>query len=314
MLYRRHLIVASALVFAMLAAAIVVVSPESRAPFQLHASTEFVGWHAAADAHLSFDTASWTAYPLNGEGWHGAQDVKLDTAPPSSDRIDLWLNAGDDVLVRREGGDPVTYAIVLPVRAAEARVQRGARSIWRASPPGSTASDAESGLQSLPLHVGGSQTPALRIAPAPGQGRLAERLLVSRLGFATVTTHGLEASLISGGLQFLDKPERELQLYRGTDLRLGELDAEISSIQLTGDGLDVTASGLVTSAELVVQHRSGMDSRNVMPSRYDWLKGQPVLAVLLSFAAFASTFGGVVLSLVQTFPTFAVRLAQWARK
>jgi len=139
-------------------------------------------------------------------------------------------------------------------------------------------------------------------------------LLVSRLGFATVTTHGLEASLISGGLQFLDKPERELQLYRGTDLRLGELDAEISSIQLTGDGLDVTASGLVTSAELVVQHRSGMDSRNVMPSRYDWLKGQPVLAVLLSFAAFASTFGGVVLSLVQTFPTFAVRLAQWARK
>jgi hypothetical protein len=307
------LVLASALILAVLTAAIAVVSPESQAPFRLHVSTEFAGWHAAADAHLSFDAAAWTASPSNGEGWQGTQDEKSGTVRVGGDRIDLWLKAGDDVLIRREGGDPVTYAIVLPCRAADARLQRGPRSIWRTS-AGNATSTAASGVQSLQLQVGGGQSPALRIAPAAGRSQLAERLLVSRLGFATVATHGLEAGLISGGLQFLDKPEAELQLYRGTDLRLGELDAEVASIQMTVDGLDVTASGRAAAADLVVRRSSGTDRRSVMPSRYDWLKGQPVLAVLVGFAAFAGTVGGVVLSLVQTFPALASRLAQWARQ
>jgi hypothetical protein len=185
----------------------------------------------------------------------------------------------------------------------------GQRSLGRIVGPGCAVDKQFHDASPLPRYrafVGVGEQPALRILPAGGGGEFSARVAINRLGFGHPTNHGVEAGLLTGGMQFLDKPDNELQLYRGTDLRLGNVDGEIAAAALTSDAIEVYVSGLADDVKLNVSTgRVGERSRSVMPSRYEWLKGQPVIAVALGFVASIVGAVGLLLSAAGAIPPFS---------
>lgn len=288
--------------------------PVSHAPFRLHATTSFLGLQAASDFRVSIDAQDWdisTAAPTDTAAPSGKFSALRRTLPKDVkdrgvDRLEMWIHAGDEVIVQRLPGVPAHYSITLPSQPVEFAVQLAdITQLVQTDETGKETTDTKP-EPILRSRIGGSEQPALRILPAEGGGEFGARVAINRLGFGHPTNHGVEAGLLTGGMQFLDKPDNELQLYRGTDLRLGNVDGEIAAAALTSDAIEVYVSGLADDVRLNVSTgRVGERSRSVMPSRYEWLKGQPVIAVALGFVASIVGAVGLLLSAAGAIPPFS---------
>jgi hypothetical protein len=287
--------------------------PVSRAPFRLHATTSFLGLKAASDFHISIAAEEWDASMSESTGQSLPKEKYLavrrlpqaNSKDPAPDRLNVWIRAGDEVIVQRLPGPPTRYAITLPSEPADLAIQlAGSTHIGRTDETGKEAIDPKP-ESILRLKIGGSNQPALRVLPTEGRGDFGERVSVSLLGFGHPNNQAVEAGLLGGAMQFLDKPESELQLYRGTDLRLGNVDGEVSAAVLTSDAIEVSANGVADNVSINVStHRGRNESRNIMPSRYEWLKGQPIIAVALGFLATVVGTAGLLLSAAGASPSF----------
>lgn len=302
---------------ATLAAALILASPVWHAPFRLRVTTSFVGLTAAADLRLDLRSSDWSLGPASPADAHqtGASSPATSpaltslsrTASPKDaahpDRIVLFLRAGEDLVLRRLAEKPAQYVLQLPSKSVPLTVQLGADVRITQTDAGGSASTLDASLSPLKFNFGGIADAQIRFTPFEGKEGIGDRLMVSRIGFGLPTQKGVEAGITGGELHFLDKPEHELALYRGTDLRLGELDAEVAAVLMGSEGIEVFASGTTQDAQLFVATRANADRhRSVMPTRYDWLKGAPVAAVGLGFLGALVALLGLVLALAQTFP------------
>jgi hypothetical protein len=318
----RRSIVAVPLMVAF-AVAVLVAGRVSSAPFRLHVSTSFIGMTVADDTHLQFRATEWSMGPaeLAALGRRARRPCRRWHAPRvrqhlAADRLEVWLKAGDDLVLKRLPGEPAAYVLSLPSRPAEvtASLAPGTTVVLEASDGSASAAPAQRSPVRLKLGgAPGSQirfpSPASRDAP---EG-LNQRMAVRRLGFGEQGRTGVDVGLTSGGLHFLDKPDNELALYRGNDLRLGDITGEVAGLQLTGDGIDVSASGFVDAAALVVAGALGEDHRrSVMPARYDWLKSEPVIAVAVAFVGLCAGVLGLLLSAAQALPAIGRWIEQLA--
>ena len=67
----------------------------------------------------------------------------------------------------------------------------------------------------------------------------------------------------------------------------------------------MSGSGFADDAQLfVAAGRRSHRQRSVMPTRYDWLKSEPVIAVALGFTATFAGVLGLLLSAAQALPSF----------
>lgn len=298
------------LVLITLLAALLLVSPVSDAPFRLHVATSFVAFTAEKDLRLSFRASEWALGPAIETPIGTARPVTLtsvvrpaESAASSADRIELWLRAGDDLLLRRFDGEPTRYTLALPSSLAQLGLSLHSSAVVTSIDETGKKEVRTAANSPLHLSIGGRAASEIRFT-SPGwkdaREGVGDRLAVSRLGFGAAGKTGVESGLISGGLHFLDKPEMELALYRGTDLRLGALNAEVTGILFGSEGIEVFASGVTREAKLFVTTQGSRSlERSVMPTRYDWLKTEPVTAVGLGIAGAVVAALGLFFALAQ---------------
>lgn len=316
---RRHLLVTALTLVVVLGIAIFLAMPVSLAPFRLHAVASFVGLRVAADTHLSFQVTDWTlSNSPSGSARRSTTPASGNAATaassPAPDRIQVWVHRGDELLLEYIAGEPDQFTLTLPSAQTEVVIQSSTgTTVVRVDADGKETPSEETGAI-LRARVGPSEQPVLHFSPAASHREVADRVEISQIGFGKPTLRGIDATLTSGGIVFLDKPEVEQQIFRGTDLRLGMLDAEASSLEMGSDGLAISVSGSTSDADVfVATQRSPHWSRSVMPTRYDWIKAQPVLAVVVGFFGILVSLAGVMLAIAQTFPAFGHWLARVAR-
>lgn len=307
----RLLALGAALVLAFAAAVLFLAAPTPSAPFRIHARSSLLALTTSSDALLSIDSSEWDAAPAaqdNGAPtpWLALRRVDGDDdARP--DRLRLLIRAGERLTLRHVPGNPARFSITLPSQAS-LRIQKapGIVLVYTAA-DGRKAPDAKQS-PIIRINIGGNAQPALRISRWLEGDSVSNRFAVARMSFAQVGSQGVDAALLDGTLQFLDKPETELKLYRGTDLRLGGVDAEIEAMELTKEGIEFSATGFAREAKMFVSTRHATSApRSVIPSRYDAMKGDPVIAVVVASAATMVGIAGLLLTAASAMP----RLAHW---
>ena len=309
---QRGWFLAVALILVALGLTATLAGPVRKAPFRLQAQTDFVGVTARTNAQLAFDIVDWELRNIVSEGAPAGATFTLRRqatgAPLKPEPLQVWLSAGDEVLLRRipAANGSIRFSMSIPLRPVTV-------AILLSGEPGLTSSPSGSGVRiggSLRVQAGGAAQSVLEFGLARMPDESKPRFAISGIGFGQPTDDGhVHPGLISGTLHFLDKPDTELRLWRGTDLRLRQVDAELSSIVLSAEGIEVTASGLTRGAALHVGTQTVESrQRSVMPTFYDWLKGEPFIAVGVGFVAFLTAAAGLVLSAAQVSRRFSERL------
>lgn len=309
---QRGWFLAIALLLVALGLAVMLASPVWKAPFRLQAQTDFVGLTAQTEAQLAFDIVDWELRNVVSEGAPATSAFTMRRqatgVPPKSEPLMVWLSAGDEVLLQRipATNGSIRFSMSMPLRPVTLAIQL-------TEEPGLTTSPSGSGVRvggSFRFQAGGAAQSVLEfgVARMPDESKLP--FAISGIGFGRPTDDGnVHRGLISGTLHFLDKPDAELRLWRGTDLRFRDVDGELSSIVLSADGIEVNASGLTGEAALHVRTRTaGNRQRSVMPTFYDWLKGEPFVAVAVGLVTFLAGAAGIVLSAAQVSRRFSERL------
>lgn len=309
---QRAWFLAIALILVALGLAVALAGPVRKAPFRLQAQTDFVGMTARTDAELPFDIVDWELRNVVSEGAADSAAFTLRREATGAglkpEHLQVWLSAGDEVLLRRipAANGSIRFSMSIPLRPVIVTIHLSGE-------PGLTTSPAGSGVRiggSLRVQAGGAAQSLLEFGLARTPDESKSRFAISGIGFGEPTDGGnVHPGLISGTLHFLDKPDTELRLWRGTDLRFRQVDAELSSIVLSAEGIEVTASGLTRGAALHVGTQTVEASqRSVMPTFYDWLKGEPFIAVGVGFIAFLTAAAGLVLSAAQVSHRISERL------
>jgi hypothetical protein len=309
-------LLAAGLIIIALFLALFLASAVASAPFRMLAQTEFLGFKAKGDARLSFEVVDWELRALRLSGATDNAVVSI-TRPGTSgtigaDRAEFWLHDGDEVTLQRlpeRFGRP-RFALSFPKRAVPVGIQL----TQSASQPLEVTSQSKPPTLNpeSPLRgeVGGRADATFVFGIARTASETRPRVAVSAIGFGRPSEDGrVRAGLQTGSLVFLDKPDTDVHLWKGTDLRLRLIDAELASLALSEDGIEVHIDGVTSDATMHVgtsakAHRM----RRVMPTKYDKLKGEPTVAVLVGFAAVMSTFGGLLLSAAQISNRLAERI------
>lgn len=298
--------------------ALFVASPVARAPFRMLAQADFVAFTAKGDAHLAFEIVDWELRGLLISGTSESTPVVISRGGEAdkavAERIELWLREGDELSLQRlpdRFGRP-RYALSLPQR----RVPVGMQLADAANQPLQVAHGTD--LRPLAMEgtlrgqIGGRAEAALVFSAARVPDETRPRVVVSALGFGRPVEDGrVRAGLQGGSLVFLDRPDAELRLWRGADLRLRDIDAELAALVLTADGIEVQVVGVTSDATMHVGTSARTHQmRRVMPTYYDKLKGEPMIAVLVGFAGALAALGGLLLSAAQ----ISVKLAASIRR
>jgi hypothetical protein len=308
----RLLALGAALVLAFAAAVLFLAAPTPSAPFRIHAKSSLLALTTSSDALLSIDSSGWDAAPAaqdNGEPrpWLALRRVDGGDGDARPDRLRLSIRAGEQLTLRHVPGNPTRFSITLPSQASLS-IQKAPGIVleYIAANGSKTPDTTQSPL--IRINIGGNAQPALRISRWLEGDSVSERFAVAKISFAQLGRQGVDAALLDGSLQFLDKPETELKLYRGTDLRLGGVDAEIEAIVLTKEGIEFSATGFARKAQMFVSTRHATSApRSVIPTRYDAMKGDPVIAVAVAAVATLVGIAGLLLTAASAMP----RLAHW---
>jgi len=306
----RLLAALSVLLLIFLALPAFLAAPVSSALFRLHASTQLLHLRSEAPNTFTIRTSGWelTSAKDDGDATGITQTLtsrsQAASGESSADLITIFLEPADQIELRQRAAGGTRYTLTLPSRSTKVSVQLGEHSqlVRKDSQDGETV-EPEFGSATL-FNAIGDQGALIRFTSETMEEDIAQRLSVSRLGFGLVREDEIFAGLLDGNLQFLDKPDNELKLYRGTDLQLGELDAEISAIVLSEKGIHLDVQGRTDDAYLRVALRDESSRlRNVLPTRLEWLKGDPVTAVLVGFIAALCGAAGLLFALAQAIPT-----------
>lgn len=293
---------------------LILAAPVTNAPFRIRATTSLLALKVASDTRIGIDTHEWIAWAAPSASKSDPTHLVVtqrrgaDTSEvPKPDKLMVWLRSGDRVILRRLPGDPAYFSLTLPMEAELIIQSDPGNMLIQATPHGGFRTNSSPSLIRR-MAIGGQAQPALRLLPSADGAGISERFAVAEIFFSAVTPHGVQPGLLDGTLLFFDKPDSELKLYRGTDLRLGEVDAEIEAVALTKDGIEFSATGSARQAQLFVQTRHVTSrARRVIPTRYDALMADPFMAV--GVTVIAATFGvvGLILSAVGAIP----RVAHW---
>jgi len=284
-----------------------LAAPVPRPLFRLHVATQFVHLRCEAAKVVSIRASDWE---LSGASEGGsAKTVTSRSSGPSVagafDLISIDLQPGDQIEIRQLAAGKPRYTIALPARSLKVSVQLHEQSfLVRKDAKGVESVDSE--LGSVAVFEALARSGALlRFSVAPANEDVVEHLNVNRLGFGMLESDEVLAGLLAGQLQFLDKPDSELKLFRGADLRFGDyLDAEISAIALSDRGIRLDAQGRTNDAYLQVTLRGGEHRvRNMLPTRFEAMQGDPVVVVLVAFVAALAGAAGLFLSVAQTVPS-----------
>jgi len=309
-------LVAAGLIIIALLLALFLASAVAKAPFRMLAHTEFVGFKARADARLSFEMVDWELPALRLSGTTDDAPVSItrpgESGATGADKADFWLHDGDEVTLQRlpdRFGRP-RFALSFPKRSVPVGMQladSASRPIQVTSQSKPLALNPGSPLRG---EVGGLADAALVFGIARPASQTRPRVAVSAIGFGRPSEDGrVRAGLQSGGLVFLDKPDTEVRLWKGTDLRLRVIDAELASLALSEEGIEVHVDGVTSDATMHIgTSAQSHQMRRVMPTYYDKLKGEPTVAVLVGFAALMSTLVGLFLSAAQISNRLAARI------
>lgn len=314
----RISLLAIALVVTSLGVALGFALPVCEASFRMLAQTDFIHFTVKGDARLAFDVTDWELRGFRPS--RALQEAPVSVARAAdgdtgvAERVELWLREGDELTLLRladRAGRP-RFALSLPLRQVPVAVQLSDA----AAEPLKVERDGESlpGLADGAVRgeVGGRNEAALLFSIAHLSDETRPRVAVSNLGFGRPLEDGrVYTGLQGGGLLFLDKPDAEVRLWRGTDLRLRLVDAELAAILLSGSGIEVQVDGLTSDATMHVGSSPQLQRmRRVMPTYYDRLKGEPAIAVLLGFFGVLSAAAGLVLSAAQVSARVAARVRQ----
>ncbi len=311
-------LLAVSLVVGSLLVAIGVASPVWQASFRMQAQTDFIGFTVKGDARLAFNVTDWELRGFRAS--QATQDAPFSVARAAegeravAERVDLWLREGNVLTMLRlpdRAGRP-RFALSLPVRQVPVAVQL----THATAPPLKSEREGES--RPMPAdgavrgEIGGRDEAALVFSIAHPSDETRPRVAVSSLGFGRPLEDGrVYTGLQGGSLLFLDKPDAEVRLWRGTDLRMQLIDAELAAILLSAGGIEVQIDGLTSDATMHVGSSPQLQRmRRVMPTHYDKLKGEPVIAVLLGFFGVLSGIAGLMLSAAQVSAKVAVRVRQ----
>jgi hypothetical protein len=309
-------LVAAGLISIALVLALILASAVASAPFRMLAQTEFVGFKAKDDARLSFEVVDWELRALRLSGATDNTPVSItrpgESGTTSVDRADFWLHDGDEVTLQRlpdRFGRP-RFALSFPNRSVPVGMQLAQSASQPIQVTSQSKPPALNSGSPLRGEVGGLADAALVFGIARTAIQTRPRVAVSTIGFGRPSEDGrVRAGLQTGSLVFLDKPDTEVRLWKGTDLRLRGIDAELASLALSEDGIEVHVDGLTSDATMHVgTSAQSHQMRRVMPTYYDKLKGEPTMAVLVGFAAVMSTFGGLLLSAAQISNRLAARI------
>lgn len=333
--YVRLSVLVAGIVLILIASAMYLALPAERADFRIHAKTSFVAFRADADHNITIESSDWDAIGIPADS-HDDHTMAVSRSPGNKpniktpDRIEIAIHANDVVQIEADDQVPFRYLIFLPSRAAMLSIQsESGAPLYSIADNGQRVAIANS-APAYQMKAGERAGYALRVtlpecvisighvsrgdATDPDAGRLplpgcahgiADRLRVDQLGFGKPGTDGVAVGLLGGGLQFLDNPNSEFALYRGTDLRLGIDDAEITALELARDGIGVYATGSTQAATLNVETRDrGVTAHSIMPTRLDGFKGTHSIAITVSVLATIVGIIGFILSVAGVIKPF----------
>ncbi|SAL05299.1 hypothetical protein AWB81_07101 [Caballeronia arationis] len=293
------------LVLLAIAVIIGLVMPVGHAPFRMHASSAYVGLEINSEAHLSIAAAAWDAGVdfSRSEKALNEQSIlmrSMSSAPHAKDldMIDIWLDKGDLLLIKYFPGDPAQFAISVPKGRPALTVQLGSNAPLSTIDERGTRRSFSTTNRVLSGTLRDAANSGIRVSLGKKEQLVSNSFAVTLLGFGETSGRTVEPGLISGGIQFLDRPNEPLDLFRASDLRFRSVDADITAIIFSNEGIELFASGSVSGATLNVSSPSHENSsRAIMPNLFDRLKGDPLASTLISVGAGLAGLVSFVLSL-----------------
>ncbi|MGF6851543.1 hypothetical protein [Paraburkholderia sp. CI3] len=328
--WARFGFVVAGLILLLTGVAIYLALPAGEADFRLHATTSFVAFRATSAFNINVDAREWRATigPSNARGRSlssVASKATSERKPESSDILTIAIGPNDVVEIQTDPRVPAGFVIALPVRPVTFSVQPASDAALTGRTDDGRETPVSTSDPVLEWKIGGASSVALHftlpscgapmstataiqedeaVASPPARAICAQdighrmsggRMSVDQLGFGTPDINDVDAGLLDGGFQFLDHTASELVLYRGTDLRIGDVDAELTSLELKESGIAVFATGKIKEAAIVVKTHDGVTAHSIMPTRFDHLKGMPW--IVIGTTVFAVVIGAVGLLL-----------------
>jgi len=91
----------------------------------------------------------------------------------------------------------------------------------------------------------------------------------------------------SGKITFLEKPDQQVDLYKGDDIEIAILDCKLHSLELDNSGIEYYLSGRVSN----LSKSFGISSKSQMPTWYDKLSNMSSVRTLGALVTFLFGFG-----------------------
>ena len=314
------------------AAAVSILACEvKRAPFRLDVQTASL-WaivsrnpaagsgQATGDNRVAFESTGWIVdQPEAAHEWRDLRGkvVSLRSADPRqgrSYRVIFQLRPGEQIQLEMSDVIPPSTSRSLRVKFPKHPVDVIIETATGPQGPDfrfdveSTFGETRQEIgDRVDISVGGASGGSVRLEGVTTPRERTNRLRIEGIGF--VQDEGVPRSGVeTGRLYFLDTPGSEMNIFRGTDLRLESDDMTIESLFVTDKGLQVTLSGMA-SAAMIQLGSSGDDSAiSIMPTYFDRAQRRPSLVAGIAALTLVSTLLGTVFAAGAIFDGVARRI------